>query len=98
EMVRLLMEQGADARKGIYPRREATNALTLATERGYDEIVAIIREEEQRRRVKLGSPNAATDDLTEAIRNDNDARVFSILETEPVLVHACDRKGWTPLH
>ena len=36
--------------KGIYPHRDATSALTIATERGYDEIVAIIREEEQRRR------------------------------------------------
>jgi ankyrin repeat protein len=98
EMVRLLMEHGADARKGIYPRREATSALTLATERGYNEIVAIIREEEQRRHGRLGSPNAAADDLTEAIRNGNDARAFVMLESEPALVHACDRKGWTPLH
>jgi ankyrin repeat protein len=97
EMVRLLMEHGADARKGIYPRREATNALTLATERGYDEIVAIIREEEQRRRGSLGSPNTA-DDLTEAIRNGDDDRAIALLESEPALVHACDRKGWTPLH
>jgi ankyrin repeat protein len=50
EMVRLLMQYGADARKGIYPHRSATTALTIATERGYDEIVAIIEEEEQRRR------------------------------------------------
>ena len=49
-MVRLLMQHGADAREGIHPHRDATTALTLATERGYDEIVAIIREEEQRRR------------------------------------------------
>src|ERR1700693_6275642 len=49
EIVRLLMEHGADARKEIYPHRDATSALTLATERGYGEIVAIIREEEQRR-------------------------------------------------
>ena len=29
-MVRLLMESGADARKGIYPHRDATSALTIA--------------------------------------------------------------------
>lgn len=50
EIVRVLMEHGADARKGIYPHRDATSALTIATERGYDEIVAIIQEEEQRGR------------------------------------------------
>lgn len=98
EMVRLLMEHGADARKGIYPRREATSALTLATERGYEEIVAVIQEEEQRRRAKLGSPGAAADDLTEAIRNGDEARALAMLESAPELVHACDRKGWTPLH
>ena len=33
EIVRLLMQHGADARKGIYPHRDATSALTLATDR-----------------------------------------------------------------
>src|ERR1700686_5399355 len=50
QMVRVLMEHGADARKGIHPHRDATTALTLATERCYSEIVAIIQEEEQNRR------------------------------------------------
>lgn len=49
EMVRFLMQHGADPRKGIYPHRDATSALTLASERGYADIVAIIRDEESRR-------------------------------------------------
>ena len=49
EIVRFLMQQGADARKGIWPHRGATTAFTLAAERGYEEIVRIIEEEEQRR-------------------------------------------------
>ena len=49
-MVRVLMEHGADARKGIYPHRDATSALTMATDRGYEDIVAIIEEEERRAR------------------------------------------------
>jgi ankyrin repeat protein len=49
EIVRLLMQHGADARVGIHPHRDATSPLTLAMERGYEEIVVIIREEEQRR-------------------------------------------------
>ncbi len=48
-MVRLLMQWGADARQGVYPYRDATSALTIATERGYADIVAIIREEERQR-------------------------------------------------
>jgi hypothetical protein len=43
-LVRLLMEAGADACKGIYPHRDATSALTIARDREYDEIVAIIEE------------------------------------------------------
>jgi ankyrin repeat protein len=49
EMVRMLMEHGADARAGISPHTEATGALTIARERAYDEIVAIILESEGRR-------------------------------------------------
>ena len=46
DIVRFLMQHGADARKGIWPHRGATTAFTLAAERGYDEIVRIIEEEE----------------------------------------------------
>src|SRR5258708_4296972 len=71
EMVRLLMAHGADARQGIYPHREATSALTLAADRGYAEIVAIIEAEEERRRAAAGAPAAgrsgAGDALCEAI-------------------------------
>lgn len=49
EIARLLMQNGANARAGIHPHRDATSAWTLAQERGYHEIVAIIEEEEQRR-------------------------------------------------
>ena len=51
EMVRVLMEHGADARKGVWPHRDATGALTLALDRGDDPIVNVIREAEQRRAV-----------------------------------------------
>ena len=55
EMVRLLMRHGANARHGIPPHRDATAAWTIAKERGYQEIVAIIEEEELRR----GEPGSA---------------------------------------
>src|SRR5690606_30156053 len=57
EMVRLLMHHGADARKGIYPHRDATSALQIARDRGDDEIVAIIEAEEQARREAMSCPN-----------------------------------------
>lgn len=58
DMVRLLMRHGAHARQGIHPHRDATTALTIATERGYEEIVAIIEEEEQRRGEVTSEPKA----------------------------------------
>jgi ankyrin repeat protein len=66
EMVRLLMQRGADARQGIDPHRDATSAWTIASERGYDEIVAIIEEEERQRPV--GEPSGAPE--AEAPRDD----------------------------
>ena len=55
-MVKLLMEAGADARQGIYPNRDATSALTLAQDREYSDIVAIIEEDERQRREEMTCP------------------------------------------
>jgi ankyrin repeat protein len=49
EITRLLMRKGANARADIHPHRDATSAWALARERGYDDIVAIIEEEENRK-------------------------------------------------
>ena len=49
EIVRLLIQHGADPREGVYPHRDATSALTIARERGYDEIVSVVEEEARRR-------------------------------------------------
>jgi ankyrin repeat protein len=71
ELVRLLMAHGADARKGIYPHRDATSALAIAVDRGYAEIVSIIDEEEQRRRQQAGVADSAvpaTEDRESAAR------------------------------
>jgi ankyrin repeat protein len=102
EMVRLLMQRGADARQGIHPHRDATTALTLAAERGYDEIVAIIEEAEQRRREAMSTsgamPASSQDELSEAIASEDEARALAMLKADPSLVHASDRQGRFPLH
>src|ERR1700677_1377925 len=66
-MVKLLMEAGADARKGIWPNRDATSALTLARDREYSEIVAIIEEEERLRREEMSCPNATVSPMQDEI-------------------------------
>jgi len=70
EMVRLLMRKGANARAGIDPHRDATSAWTLAHERGYGEIVAIIEEEEERR----GTPERDPEAVSEAENGGESAR------------------------
>src|SRR5436190_7696504 len=60
EIVRFLMQHGAQPRKGIYPYRDATDAFTLATDRGYTDIVEIMRSEEHRRTSK--SPLTVVDE------------------------------------
>jgi ankyrin repeat protein len=101
-MVKLLMEAGADARKGIYPHRDATAALTIAREREYAEIVALIEEEERLRREELSCPNATVspvqDRIGTAISDGDTAQAIALLEADPSLIQACDRNGATPLH
>ncbi|HEY3458422.1 MAG TPA: ankyrin repeat domain-containing protein [Bryobacteraceae bacterium] len=102
EIVRLLMQLGANARGGVHPHRAATTALTLARERGYSEIVAIIEDEEQHRREKESAPGArvtkAQDELSAAIAHDEEVQALAMLEADPSLIHCADRDGWTPLH
>ena len=101
-MVRLLMEAGADARKGIWPHRDATTAMSLAKEREYDDVVAVIEEEELHRREELSCLNATVsptqDQISTAIACGNSATAIQLLEADLSLIHACDRDGRTPLH
>jgi len=99
DLVRLLMAHGANARVGIYPFRDATSPLTVATERGYDDIVAIIRDEETRRQAAHAGVNAASDTLFEAIASADAERVCHLIDADPSLLlvrHPVIE--WTPLH
>jgi ankyrin repeat protein len=101
-MVRLLMEAGADARKGIYPHRDATSALAIAKDREYSDIVAVIEEEERLRRAEMSCPNATIspvqDQINEAISKGDNAAAVRLLQADGSMIQACDRSGGTPLH
>ncbi|MBV8572599.1 MAG: ankyrin repeat domain-containing protein [Acidobacteriaceae bacterium] len=101
-MVRLLMEAGADARKGIFPHRDATSAFALARDREYHDVVAIIEEEERLRRDELSCPNATVspvqDEISAAIMRGERDIAIRLLEANTSLIQACDREGWNPLH
>ena len=101
EIVRLLIQGGANPRKGVYPYRDATTALTIATDRGYDEIVAVIREEERLRAERTGpsqaatSPMAATpvdDEAAAAVRR-GDVEWLRARHAEGLLVNVINDSG-----
>lgn len=101
EMVRVLMEYGANARAGVYPHRDATSPLTIAVERGYNEIVAIILEAEQRSRdTKSGVRGApAPEDLFRAIASGDTERAIAMMTADSGLIRTClPQSGWMPLH
>jgi ankyrin repeat protein len=89
EMVRILMAHGANARDGVYPYRDATTAHAIALQRGCDDIVRVIEEEEQKQRdAKSGMPNApAADDLFRAIGSGDTERAFALMEEDPARIH-----------
>ena len=101
EMVRLLMQHGADPRQGIWPHRDATSALTIATERGYADIVSIIRDEE-RGRARISAPAADVPvpaALVEAFQRGDEEAVIASLDAHPALIHKSDPQGgMTALH
>jgi ankyrin repeat protein len=101
-MVKLLMEAGADARKGIYPHRDATSTLAIAKDREYRDIVAVIEEEERLRRAEMSCPNATISPVQEqintAIRKGGNAAAIRLLKADGSLIQAYDREGATPLH
>jgi ankyrin repeat protein len=96
EVVRLLMQHGASARHGVYPHGDATTPLTIADERGYHEIAAIIRQEEQRRKETKGTPPARDEFLT-AIRSGDYDRAIAWIDADPALVNRKIYGEWTAL-
>jgi ankyrin repeat protein len=102
DMTRALMELGADARAGTWPHRSATMASAIAKDRGYNEIVAIIEREEERRRRALSAQgatlNSQTDEVLKAILQDQCDDAIRLLESDLSLVGACSLRGATPLH
>jgi len=101
-MTRELMALGANARAGIWPHRDATTARTIAIDRGYDDILAIINEAEESRRKKMSAPGASigsqTDIINKAILEGRSNDAMRILESDVSLIGACNQDGLTPLH
>jgi ankyrin repeat protein len=94
DTARVLMELGADARQGIWPHRDATTAFTIAREREYDDVLAVIEQGEAARRRAMsltGSTiDSKTDQINRAILRDQCDEAVKILESDLSLVGACN--------
>jgi ankyrin repeat protein len=99
EMTRLLLEAGADARSGIWPNRDATSPLTIAEERGYDEIVAMIVAQEETRGARGADGfGFGFRRVLQAMMAGGEEAVIAVFESEPALAEVCPPDGMTMLH
>ncbi|MEO0963713.1 MAG: ankyrin repeat domain-containing protein [Planctomycetota bacterium] len=101
-ILRLLMDHDADARRGIWPHRESTTALSMAIDRGRDHLVTIVREAEAERQEAMSCPNVTVSpeqaELAGLIRAGLHGEAIAKLEASPELMKQCDLDGATPLH
>lgn len=95
ELTRLLTDNGASVHAGIYPHRDATTPLIIATERGYKEIVGILLETEQRRGAQSDDGTGAPS-LHQAAWMLDETRIRELLE-RGADVNLRGRHNWTPL-
>ncbi len=94
EVVRILLEAGANPLQGVYPNREATSPLTLARDREHSRVVEAIEEWLSKNR---GTTSRGEELCGAANRGDTD-RVREILEDDPSTIHETDEQGNTALH
>jgi ankyrin repeat protein len=99
EMTRLLLEAGADARDGIWPNRDATSPRTIAEERGYDEIVALMTAQEEKRGVRsVNTHGDGVRRLRDAMMTGGEEAAIAVFESEPGFAGTCPPDGVTMLH
>ena len=99
EMTRLLLDAGADTRGGIWPNRDATSPRTIAEERGYDEIVALMTAHEEQRGARSGgAPGDGMRRLRDAMMSGGEEAVIAVFESQPGIADICPPDGMTMLH
>src|SRR5262249_47921686 len=100
EMVRLLLEHGADANAGMHLysiSQNYPNAMDLAEERGYTEILALLREKQRTpSEQEFERPDDAP--LFEAFHRRDESAMIAALEQYSDVVNNRGKDGMTPLH
>jgi ankyrin repeat protein len=99
EMTRLLLEAGAGTRDGIWPNRDATGPRTIAEERGYDEIVALMTAHEEQRGARgVDAYDDGVRRIRDAMMTGGEEAVIALFESDPALAGMCPPDGVTMLH
>ncbi|MCZ6679277.1 MAG: sigma-70 family RNA polymerase sigma factor, partial [Candidatus Poribacteria bacterium] len=93
DIVRVLLEAGADPLNGIYPHREATGALTLAKDREHTAVVDVIEGwlKEERGTTSKGEA------FIQAVNSGDTPGVGAALAEDAALINATDKGGQTAL-
>jgi ankyrin repeat protein len=98
-MTRLLLDAGADTREGIWPNRDATGPRTIAEERGYDEIVALMTAQEEQRGARgVDAYGDGARRLADAMMTGGEEAVIAVFESDAALAGMCPPDGVTMLH
>jgi len=90
EAVRVLLDAGADP---TWVRYAGEELATVARDRGHENVAKFIEEERRQRNV-----SSEEHEIHRAADAGNLARVRSLVETTPSVVHLRDPNGRTPLH
>ncbi|MCH8294746.1 ankyrin repeat domain-containing protein [Candidatus Poribacteria bacterium] len=96
EIMRVLLDAGANPHEVVYPNKEVSSPLTLARERGQTEVVEVIEAWMKNQAPATASTHG--EELCQAVRFGDAERLRSILDAEPAAIHQTDGSGNTALH
>ncbi len=80
EMVRVLMEHGADPNQGVYPYRRVTTPMAIALDRGYNELVEILQSTVPPVGAGTSDPEFNDGELSHAVSTGNIDEIRSLLD------------------
>lgn len=99
EMTKLLLDFGGDPDGGIWPNRDATSPYVLGLDRGYGEIVELIRAAKEKRGARgPQGPTEAKRQLDRAWQSGSEEAVVAVFDEHPELAEMCPPNGLTMLH
>ena len=98
-MTNLLLEFGAHPDGGIWPNRDATSPYVIARDRGYEEILHVLRAAREKRGARgPKGPTEATRKLQQAIESGDEHQIIAVFDQYPEVAEIRAPDGLTMLH